>query len=61
LDVIAEYESSIDEGKRTQKAYADEIRSVEANIEELKEVVRLTKAHIEYYKPYEVFYRRPRG
>jgi len=54
LEVISEYENSIDEDKTKQQEYNNKIRLIDANIEELKEVIRLTETHIEYYRPYEV-------
>lgn len=53
--MIYDYKSSINEDKTKQKEYYNnEIKSINVNIEELKEVVRLANAHVEDYRPYKV-------
>lgn len=54
MEIIDEAENIIEEEKRKQNDYKEQIANIDADIEELKETARLAKLRIESYRPYEV-------
>jgi len=54
LEIIDECENTIEEEKRKQNDYNEQITIINADVEQLNETARLAKLRIESYRPYEV-------